>query len=127
MSSDTKTAHAPTPYRVSKSLPDSYTIMHGHGGVAGESGEKVTIIAETCGGTPEDLASAEFICRACNSYDGPTRTLRDYFAGQAMGGMYACQGFIMNELAKLVGSMENVREQIASYAYRQADAMLRER
>ena len=127
---ETKVAHTPTPYRVAKFSSDKYTIIHGHGKVPGVAGETVTIIAETEGASPGDFANAAFMVRACNRYadhDLPGKsTLREYFAGQAISGMYACQDFI-NELENQVGSKREARKQLAQFAYRQAEAMLTER
>lgn len=53
-------------------------------------------------------------------------TVRDYFAAAAMQGMLSCQDF-MNETAKLCKSRDEVREQIAFWAYEQANEMLRRR
>ncbi len=52
-------------------------------------------------------------------------TLRDYFAAHALQGMLSCQDFV-NEAIKANGnrSREEVRTDMAMWAYRQADAML---
>jgi hypothetical protein len=59
-------------------------------------------------------------------WHGEPRTLRDWFAGQAMAGMVSCQDF-MNEAVKFCESKERARQKIAEFAYKQADAMILER
>lgn len=49
-------------------------------------------------------------------------SLRDHFAGLAMQGMYANPGFTLVEDPAIT-----VEDQIAEFAYKQADAMLAER
>jgi len=49
-------------------------------------------------------------------------SLRDHFAGLAMQGMYANPGFTLS-----VDPERTVEDQIAYFAYKQADAMLAEK
>ena len=54
------------------------------------------------------------------------KTLLDEFAGKAMGGMCACQGFL-NEVAKTSRDKEEVMEKLSRWAYKYAAAMITEK
>ena len=54
-------------------------------------------------------------------------TMRDYFAAKAMQGMLSCQDFMNDQIIKFGITKEQALENVARWAYIQADAMLKQR